>query len=101
MPVLDEHLPPSATGLVVAVSGGADSACLLIAALADASAAARFARCTSIMDCRPPPPRFARPAGALCDGLNVPLTVIAVTVETGRRFARGRGARRPLRRPRR
>jgi tRNA(Ile)-lysidine synthase len=77
--VLRQYLPPDATGLVVGVSGGSDSACLLSAlaelpnrpvravhvdhGLQDASVALR-ASC-----------------GALCERLKIPLTVIEVTVE--------------------
>ncbi len=77
--VLRDHLPQDATGLVVGVSGGADSACLLSALaelprrpvravhvdhrLQDASVALR-ATCV-----------------ALCERLRIPLTVLEVTVE--------------------
>ena len=77
--VLRQYLPPDATGLVVGVSGGGDSACLLSAlaelphrpvravhvdhGLQDASVALRG---SSI---------------ALCERLQIPLTVIEVTVE--------------------
>jgi tRNA(Ile)-lysidine synthase len=78
--VLGEHLPPTVTALVVGVSGGADSACLL-SALAELprrplravhvdhglQAASAALRASSI---------------ALCRRLEVPLTVIEVTVET-------------------
>jgi tRNA(Ile)-lysidine synthase len=78
--VLGEHLSPTVTGLVVGVSGGADSACLL-SALAELprrplrgvhvdhglQAASAALRASSI---------------ALCRRLEVPLTVIEVTVET-------------------
>jgi tRNA(Ile)-lysidine synthase len=78
--VLGEHLPPNVTGLVVGVSGGADSACLL-SALAELprrplravhvdhglQAAAAALRASS---------------SALCQRLGIPLTVIEVTVET-------------------
>ena len=77
--VLRQYLPPDATGLVVGVSGGGDSACLLSAlaelphrpvravhvdhGLQDASVALRG---SSI---------------ALCERLQIPLTVIEVAVE--------------------
>jgi tRNA(Ile)-lysidine synthase len=101
--VLDEHVPAAATGLVVAVSGGADSACLL-------AAIAQLAN--------PPPgdtsrsvaphgeaPRIAsrlpiravhvdhglqaaavvlrEASAALCARLGIPLCVVPVVVETG------------------
>lgn len=91
--VLGEQLPPNVTGLVAGVSGGADSACLLNA-LAELrrrplravhvdhglQAASAALRASSI---------------ALCRRLEIPLTVIEVTVETGGESleARARDAR--------
>jgi tRNA(Ile)-lysidine synthase len=81
--VLDAHAPDDAAGLVIALSGGADSAALLIAAAGlgetfrglslravhvdhgmQAAAASFRAACT-----------------ALCTALNIPLTVVAVGVD--------------------
>ena len=63
--VLEASVPAEAGGLVVALSGGADSAALLRAAAAARKrifAACRCALCTSITACRPQPPIFAQRA---------------------------------------
>ena len=67
--VLEDILPPGATGLVAALSGGADSACLLAALgkrrLSRPAVGARPCHCvpcTSITACRPPRARCAMPA---------------------------------------
>ncbi len=98
--VLEEHLPAGATGLVVAVSGGADSACLL-AAIAQLGAAVHRSRGLTVARrahrssaCSPPPPRLREASVALCRRLQIPLTVVAVEVEIARRRVdRGGGAR--------
>ena len=101
--VLDERVPAAATGLVVAVSGGADSACLLtaIAQLAEPALAGaplggsplgggpRTARGLSIravhVDHGLQPAAFAlrEASAALCARLCIPFCVVPVAVETG------------------
>ncbi len=82
--VLDAHVPGGATGLVVALSGGADSASLLIAA----SSLGRSFRGLTLRavhvdhGLQPAAPRFRDACEALCAELGVPLAVISVTVET-------------------
>jgi tRNA(Ile)-lysidine synthase len=84
--VLEEHLPSAATGLVVAVSGGADSACLLTAiAQCGAPCAIRGLHVRAVhIDHRLQPASAAlrEAAIALCRRLQIPLAVIAVAVET-------------------
>ncbi len=92
--VLDEHVPAAATGLVVAVSGGADSACLL-AAMAQLAApthgnAPRTAGGLPIRavhvdhGLQPAAAALREASAALCARLRIPLTVVPVAVETGR-----------------
>ncbi len=96
--VLDEHVPASATGLVVAVSGGADSACLLTAiaqstepALEDAplGEAARTSRGLAVRavhvdhGLQPAAAALREASAALCARLRIPLCVVSVAVKTG------------------
>jgi tRNA(Ile)-lysidine synthase len=78
--ILDEYLPKDAAGLVVGVSGGADSACLL-SALAELR---RFAVRAVHVDHGLQAASVALRASCalLCERLAIPLTVIGVTVES-------------------
>jgi tRNA(Ile)-lysidine synthase len=91
--VLDEHVPAAATGLVVAVSGGADSACLL-AAMAQLAApphgdAPRTASGLPIRavhvdhGLQPAATALREASAALCARLRIPLSVVPVAVTTG------------------
>src|SRR5277367_5446192 len=84
--VLEEHLPAAATGLMVGVSGGADSACLL-AALAQTNlkfSLGLHIRAAHIDHRLQPASVVLREASvALCLQLRIPLVVVEVTVETG------------------
>jgi tRNA(Ile)-lysidine synthase len=88
--VLDVHVPTGATGLVVALSGGADSAALLVAA-ADSSAAAGSTSSFRGLPLRAvhvdhglqaAAAEFREACAALCRGLDVSLTVIPVAVHS-------------------
>ncbi len=84
--VLMEHLPAAATGLMVGVSGGADSACLLAAV---AQTNAKFSLGLGIRaahidhQLQPASVLLRESSVALCVQLQIPLSVIEVTVETG------------------
>ena len=86
--VLEEHLPPDATGLVVAVSGGADSACLA-AALAQARELESGARLRHLATravhidhgLQAASAAFREASVALCARLQIPLTVLKVDVD--------------------
>ncbi|MGB6308179.1 MAG: tRNA lysidine(34) synthetase TilS, partial [Steroidobacteraceae bacterium] len=80
--VLDAHTPAGATGLAVALSGGADSASLLAAASAlNADSRGLPLRAVHIdHGLQPAAGAFRRACAALCADLNVPLTVISVDV---------------------
>ncbi|MGO9512415.1 MAG: tRNA lysidine(34) synthetase TilS [Steroidobacteraceae bacterium] len=88
--VLQEHLPAAATGLVVAVSGGADSASLLAAmAQLGAPSGAPFTirgltlRAVHIDHGLQSASAALREASVvLCRRLKIPLSVVAVAVET-------------------
>ena len=103
--VLDAHAPAGATGLVVALSGGADSAGLLIAA--SRSRAPAFAACglrAVHVDhgLQAAAASFREACAALCAALDIPLTVISVErPNAAGRVDRGGGARRALRGARR
>jgi len=82
--VLDAHAPAGATGLVVALSGGADSAALLAAA---ASLGATFRalplRAVHIdHGLQDAAAAFREACAALCRRLHIPLAVIPVVVQT-------------------
>jgi tRNA(Ile)-lysidine synthase len=82
--VLDAHTPAGATGLVVALSGGADSASLL-AATAALGASFRGLRLRAVHidhGLQTAAASFRESCAALCTGLNIPLTVIRVIVQT-------------------
>lgn len=83
--VLEEHLPSGATGLLVAVSGGADSACLL-AAIAQLGTPSPIrglnVRAVHIdHGLQPAAAALREAAEALCRQMHIPLTVISVAVE--------------------
>lgn len=82
--VLDAHTPPGATGLVVALSGGADSAGLLIAAasLGDSFRGFKVRAVHVDHGLQSAAAAFRDACAALCAGLDIPLTVISVTVQT-------------------
>jgi tRNA(Ile)-lysidine synthase len=82
--VLDAHTPAGATGLVVALSGGADSASLLAAAAA-LGASFRGLRWRAVHidhGLQTAAASFRESCAALCKVLNIPLTVIPITVQT-------------------
>jgi tRNA(Ile)-lysidine synthase len=81
--VLDAHVPQQARGLVVALSGGADSAALLGAA---AALGANFRglplRAVHIdHGLQAAAAEFRASCAALCDRLSVPLTIISISVD--------------------
>jgi tRNA(Ile)-lysidine synthase len=83
--VLEEQLPAAATGLVVAVSGGADSACLLAAiAQLDAPAVRGLeVRAVHVDHGLQPASAGLREASvALCRRLQIPLSVVTVVVDS-------------------
>jgi tRNA(Ile)-lysidine synthase len=81
--VLDAHAPAGATGLVVALSGGADSASLLAAAyLLGAGFRGLPVRAVHIdHGLQTAAASFRESCTALCAGLNIPLAVIPIRVE--------------------
>jgi tRNA(Ile)-lysidine synthase len=82
--VLEESLPDGATGLLAAVSGGADSASLL-AALAD-GAAPRGLKVRAVHvdhGLQSAAAALRAACGALCEELAVPLAIAAVQIESG------------------
>ena len=81
--VLDAQVPAGATGLVVALSGGADSASLLIAVSGLGSTSRGLGLRAVHVDhgLQPAADGFRQACAALCAELNVPLAVISVTVE--------------------
>ena len=84
--VLEQHVPAGATGLLVAVSGGADSACLLsaIAQLGIPCTARGFDVRAVHIDHRLQSAStvLCEASVALCRRLHIPITVAAVQVET-------------------
>jgi tRNA(Ile)-lysidine synthase len=82
--VLDAHIPAGATGLVVALSGGADSAGLLAAAASlDTAFRGLPLRAVHIdHGLQTAAASFRESCAALCAGLNIPLAVIPITVDT-------------------
>ncbi len=81
--VLDVHTPAGATGLVVALSGGADSASLLAAA-ASLGASFRGLRLRAVHvdhGLQIAAASFREACAALCDALGVPLSVIPVNIQ--------------------
>jgi tRNA(Ile)-lysidine synthase len=82
--VLDAHVPAGATGLAVALSGGADSASLLCAAALSIEPyrALRLRAIHIDHGLQHAAASFREACAALCALLNVPLTVIPVMVQT-------------------
>jgi tRNA(Ile)-lysidine synthase len=82
--VLDAHIPPGATGLVFALSGGADSASLLTAACGSGATIRGLPLRAVHIDhgLQPAAARFREACTALCARLNIPLAVIPVIVQT-------------------
>src|SRR5579871_4545587 len=80
---LEAHVPAGATGLVVALSGGADSSSLLRAVLALETAFRGLPTRAVHIDhgLSPAAPEFRTACSRLCADLGVPLTVIAVEVD--------------------
>lgn len=82
--VLDAQVPAGATGLVVALSGGADSAGLLIA-VSSLGRSFRGLRLRAVHidhGLQPAAHGFRQVCAALCTELGIPLEVIAATVQT-------------------
>jgi tRNA(Ile)-lysidine synthase len=82
--VLGAHTPAGATGFVVALSGGADSASLLAAACALGSGVRALPVRAVHIDhgLQTAAASFRESCAALCAGLNIPLAVIPIKVET-------------------
>jgi tRNA(Ile)-lysidine synthase len=80
--LLDEHLPPDPRGLVVGVSGGGDSACLL-SALAQLRGKRREPIRAVHVDhgLQEASGALQASSSALCERLEIPLTVIEVTID--------------------
>ena len=85
--VLEAHTPRAATGFVVALSGGEDSACLLTALVQPGSRPFRDLPVRAIHvdhGLSPAAADFQRACEELCRSLAVPLTVVAICVDSGR-----------------
>jgi len=85
--VLETHTPRAAAGFVVALSGGEDSACLLTALVQPGSRPFRDLPVRAIHvdhGLSPAAADFQRACEELCRSLAVPLTVVAVSVDSGR-----------------
>jgi tRNA(Ile)-lysidine synthase len=84
--VLETLTPTAATGFVVALSGGEDSACLLTALVQPGSRPFRDLPVRAIHvdhGLQPAAALFQRACEGLCRTLAVPLTVFAVSVDSG------------------
>ena len=79
--LLDQHIPPAASGLVVALSGGADSAALLTAALEKSFRGLPVRAVHVDHGLQASAGAFREACAAACAALRVPLRVLAVTVE--------------------
>jgi tRNA(Ile)-lysidine synthase len=85
--VLETATPMAATGFVVALSGGEDSVCLLTALVQSASRPLRDLPVRAIHvdhGLSPAAADFQRACEALCRSLAVPLTVVAVRIDSRR-----------------
>jgi tRNA(Ile)-lysidine synthase len=82
--VLDVHVPSGATGLVVALSGGADSAALLLAAAALGSSFRGLPLRAVHVDhgLQAAAAEFREACAVLCRGLDIPLTVLPVAIHS-------------------
>src|ERR1700675_335 len=82
--VLDAHAPAGTTGLVVALSGGADSASLLAAAHAIGGRVRGLPLRAVHIDhgLQAAAASFREACAALCAALEIPLTVIPVSIQT-------------------
>ena len=83
--VLEKHVPRAATGLVVAVSGGADSSCLLTALAQLGAPLLRGLPVRAIHidhGLQPAAVSFRQACEELCRRLDVPLVVLPVAVAT-------------------
>lgn len=82
--VLELHVPAGATGLVVALSGGADSAALLLAAAGLSSSFRGLPVRAVHVDhgLQAAAAEFREACAALCRGLDIPLTVLPVAVRS-------------------
>ncbi len=81
--VLQDHLPPGTTGLVVALSGGADSACLLTALVqTDARSPLGLPIRAVHIDhgLQAASVALRESAAGLCERLQIPFTAVAVRV---------------------
>jgi len=80
--LLEDHLPPHVAGLVVGVSGGGDSACLL-SALAELRGERRLPLRAIHVDhgLQAASGALRASSSSLCERLEVPLTVIEVTID--------------------
>jgi tRNA(Ile)-lysidine synthase len=81
--VLEAHVPAGATGLVVALSGGGDSAALL-AVVAELAGTVRGLPLRAVHidhGLQPAAVPFREACAALCADLSIPLTVIAAVVQ--------------------
>lgn len=104
--VLEVHVPPAATGLVVAISGGADSACLLTALMQPGTRFRNLPVRALHVDhgLQSAAAEFRAACERLCRRLSVPLDIVAVAVaaerglsiEAAARDARYRGIARQL-----
>lgn len=106
--VLEAHTPTAATGLVVAISGGADSACLLTALASPQAPPFRNLPLRAVHidhTLQPAAADFRAACEDLCRRLGVPLDIVAVSVdvsggvsiEAAARDARYRGLARRFR----
>jgi tRNA(Ile)-lysidine synthase len=85
--VLEAHTPIAATGLVVAVSGGADSACLLAALVQPGVPPFRNLPVRAVHvdhGLQPATADFRRACEQLCRRLRIPLTIVRVIVDSTR-----------------
>ncbi len=82
--ILAAHTPPDATGLVVALSGGADSANLLAAAASLQGSFRGFKLRAVHVDhgLQAAAPAFREACAALCANFRIPLTVLSLVVQT-------------------
>jgi tRNA(Ile)-lysidine synthase len=82
--VLAAHTPPDATGLVVALSGGADSANLLSAAASLKGSFRGFHVRAVHVDhgLQAAAPAFRKACAVLCEDFGIPLTVLSLVVHT-------------------